>query len=586
MTFFTVCQLPPNCSDVDIRNALSAYGNVFEIQMRYDRNEAHVKMDNSPNVLALVNQHRTLSIGNFTASIQPSAPRHNNNNAGGHHQHHHHQHHHHHHQQQGNNGGVGSYGAPSQHHYSHQQSHNGGGAGWQQQPAAASHQGGSSGAAPSTLLVTVEQCQYPITDTVLRDVFTRIGVVGRIACAPQQGTSTTATVHFADAATAARAKTEMDGKQIYPNCCIMRIGFQPEMNQHHHHNAAPMNSGGYNGDSFNNQHQRPMPSQYGGQHHHHHHHHQHHAQHNGYNNMPPHNAGGYNNGPNGYNGGYNQDFNGAVPYGGRGAGRGGRGGRGGNLMAPGHQHMHQQDGGFGAYNGAQEAPVLIISNVPETVSLHSLWVLLEVYGNVNSLKRQHTHKDNVVALFQNLHDARGAVTHLQSCPFYGNTLNVKHFAGYQDRGASRVEWNLGPATDPLTIAFQFHGNHHRTKPSAPFNPKQKNRPDRNLFVSNLTEEITDDAVKELFASKEFVVLEFYRKTANAAILQLESVDKAVEGLIATHAQQLSGRYIYVAFSRFPPGPPPAGQQDQDQGEGSAPAAELAAAPEATGVAEN
>ncbi|CUI14356.1 RNA-binding protein, putative [Bodo saltans] len=560
--------------------------------MRYDRNEAHVKMLLSGLQEREHYQHRTLSIGNFTASIQPSAPRHNNNNnAGGlvvvvvvvvHH---------HHHQQQGNNGGVGSYGAPSQHHYSHQQSHNGGGAGWQQQPAAASHQGGSSGAAPSTLLVTVEQCQYPITDTVLRDVFTRIGVVGRIACAPQQGTSTTATVHFADAATAARAKTEMDGKQIYPNCCIMRIGFQPEMNQHHHHNAAPMNSGGYNGDSFNNQHQRPMPSQYGGQHHHHHHHHQHHAQHNGYNNMPPHNGH-----PTTLGGttmaqtvttvattrtSMERSRTAVVALAVEAAE-----GRGGNLMAPGHQHMHQQDGGFGAYNGAQEAPVLIISNVPETVSLHSLWVLLEVYGNVNSLKRQHTHKDNVVALFQNLHDARGAVTHLQSCPFYGNTLNVKHFAGYQDRGASRVEWNLGPATDPLTIAFQFHGNHHRTKPSAPFNPKQKNRPDRNLFVSNLTEEITDDAVKELFASKEFVVLEFYRKTANAAILQLESVDKAVEGLIATHAQQLSGRYIYVAFSRFPPGPPPAGQQDQDQGEGSAPAAELAAAPEATGVAEN
>jgi polypyrimidine tract-binding protein 1 len=198
---------------------------------------------------------------------------------------------------------------------------------------------------------------------------------------------------------------------------------------------------------------------------------------------------------------------------------------------------------------------------------------------VNSLKRQHTHRDNVVALFQNLHDARGAVTHLQGCPFFGSTLNVKHFAGYQDRGASRVEWNLGPATDPSTIAYQFHGNHHRTKPSAPYNPKQKNRPDCNLFVSNLIEEISDDMVREMFASKGFTVQDLYRKTANAAIVQLESVEKAVGGLIETHAQQLNGRYIYVAFSRFPPGPPPAGQH-QDEG------ADSGAAPEALTASEN
>lgn len=224
-----------------------------------------------------------------------------------------------------------------------------------------------------------------------------------------------------------------------------------------------------------------------------------------------------------------------------------------------HHHMAHHAHGFGVYGA--EAAAVIVSGVPEHVALHSLWVLLEVYGNVMSLKRQYSQKTNVVAIFQNTFDARGVVVHLQNCPFFGSSLQLKHFAGYVDR--SKTEWNMGPSTDPMTQAFSFHECHHRTKPSAPFNHKQKCHPEKYLFVSNLSEDFADPEISDVFGNYGFKLLEVFRKSPRAAIVSLSTVPEAVEALIAVHAANVKGRYLSVAFSRFPPGQHPGGEDDEE-----------------------
>lgn len=503
--------LPPNCSDVDIRRALSGFGNVLEMQMRYATNSAQVKMDTS-----VLNNVPAVQIQNAIVAVEPLA----------------------------------SHAPPSQH----------------QAPSRC-----------STVRVVVDGCTYPITTEVLQQVFTRFSPNVQIQCGPS-GTTTHGTVTFPDAGSAAAAVQSLNKKCIYPGCCNMTLTLAEEVppppsvsmpqvtlvppfgQQQLMQFTAPS---GYYAGGF----AAPMPQaqpQYTPQ------------------LVQPSSA-------------YVSSVPPPPPFRGRGgfAPRGGHGMSAG-LGAPGfqepyaarshnqyghhsfhqhheHHHHHQQHNSHHHTQhlhsvGGNDSAVVIVSGVPESVPLQSLWVLLEVYGNVQSLKRQFSHKTNVVAQFQNLHDARGVLVHLQHCPFFGSTLQLKHFAGYVDRSGSKTEWNSGPATDPGTLAFLFHGSHHRTKPSAPFNPKQKCRPDKYLFVSNLSEEIPDTEVAELFRAKGFTVLDMYRKTPVAAIVSLGSVEEAVEALIAVHATLMNGRYLSVAFSRFPPGPPPAGVAQEDEGQ--------------------
>jgi hypothetical protein len=190
------------------------------------------------------------------------------------------------------------------------------------------------------------------------------------------------------------------------------------------------------------------------------------------------------------------------------------------------------------------------------VPLQALWIFLETFGNVHTLKRQFSCKTSVVVTFQNTQDARAVIPFVQQCPFFGSTLTLKHFAGYQDRSSTKTEWNVGPPTDPRTLAYNFTGEHHRNKPTLAFNPAPRTRPDRNLFVANLNETISDDAVKDMFTSRNFTVSEYFRKSAVSAMVQVESVAAGVEALCQIHAIKVNDRFIKVSFSRFAPGPPP------------------------------
>lgn len=232
-----------------------------------------------------------------------------------------------------------------------------------------------------------------------------------------------------------------------------------------------------------------------------------------------------------------------------------RGSRGGTMM---HGTSSSPHGPmpFTAHAPFSQEATVIVSNVVESVSMYDLWVLLEVYGNVNSLRRQFRDKYSIVAQFQNVMDAKSAVFFLQNCTFRGRPLTLKYFAGYVERGA-RVEWDIGPATDPTTPAILFTtGYHHRTKPSAPFNPLGRIRPSNNLYISNLIESITDEDLKKVFKEAGFTFDKYYRKNATTAVGSFKTIEMAIDALIAVHAHQMRDRFLRITFSRFAPGPRP------------------------------
>lgn len=411
------------------------------------------------------------------------------------------------------------------------------------------------------LRVVVEDCRYPITRDVLLQMFSMISPPVQVYCG-QSGPTTTGEVEFAEASSAERAMQQFNNNAIYPGCCYVRLFYEPPRQSHQtpSHQAPPPlpmaqpqqqppppqqqqppYGGGRGGDMYTMQ-----QSQSAGE----------------YDHMsrdplatypPPHSAadlysGGSYMGP-GMRGG--RGGRGAMIRGGRGVARGMGRGMGPVTFQP--YEAHPPGGFTGRGDTGSNDTTLIVGNVPLTVPLYDLWVLLEVFGNILSLKRQFTDKTNVVAQFQNPLDARNAVIYLQSCPFRGAKLRLKRFAGFVDRG-SGVEWNAGPSTDPATLAVLFtSGYHHRTKPSAPANLQGRVSPEKNLYVSNLAESITDDAVKEKLRGFGFNVIEFDRKSPTVAILSFQDTETAVDALIALHGKEMNERFLRVTFSRYPPG---------------------------------
>lgn len=223
--------------------------------------------------------------------------------------------------------------------------------------------------------------------------------------------------------------------------------------------------------------------------------------------------------------------------------------------------------GVGGRPAAAQPPVsdcaVLIWSVNESVSLYDLWVLLEVYGNVKSLKRQHSDRSQVVAQFQHATDTVLVVQYLHGCPFRGTKLRLKRFLGYQERG--HTEWNLGPPSDPSTLAVTFEtGYHHRVAPHVPRNPRSAMYPDKNLFVSNLTDEVADSELEEVWRRLGFEPTATYRRGPRASIVGFKDVETAVNALVAVHLQDCHGRTLYATFSRFPPEPRPAKPESEGE----------------------
>ncbi|KPI88945.1 hypothetical protein ABL78_1911 [Leptomonas seymouri] len=464
------------------------------------------------------------------------------------------------------------------------------------------------------LKVVVDDCRYPITRDVLARMFSMIAPPVAVSCGPY-GPTTTGLVEFAESASAQKAVDLFHGKPIYPDCCYVKLTFAPmwEVTPPPGLGASvtPPAVDAPNAPGYPYAGQAGMPgsaslfaapppppnadidARYPG--------------------WYPRGGGGVGSGYDAlYYGGYRRGDGVSLPtaaaagrghgvaYGdddrreyaiglSRGNGRGGdiphrglmvRGGRGAVRgavrgggappdfspynISPLHAHYPPslraaaagESAGVGIGSRPAVAPVtdcaVLISGVAESVPLYDLWVLLEVYGNVKSLKRQHTDRTQVVAQFQHATDTVLAVQYLHGCIFRGSKLRLKRFLGYQERD---TEWNLGPSTDPSTAAALFEKDyHHRVSPHMPRNPHSAMYPDKNLFLSNLTEDVTDHELEEMWRRAGFEPVASYRRGPKTSIVGFKDVETAINALIAMHLKSFESRTLYVTFSRFPPGP--------------------------------
>ncbi|XP_043909702.1 polypyrimidine tract-binding protein 1 isoform X2 [Protopterus annectens] len=198
--------------------------------------------------------------------------------------------------------------------------------------------------------------------------------------------------------------------------------------------------------------------------------------------------------------------------------------------------------GFGAGNC-----VLLVSNLhPERVTPQSLFILFGVYGDVQRVKILFNKKENALIQMTDGNQAQLAMSHLNSQRLYGKPLRIavsKHQAvqlpreGQEDQGLTKDYSN-----SPL----------HRFKKPGSKNFQNIFPPSSTLHLSNIPSSVSEDDIRMLFSETGGVVkaFKFFQKDRKMALIQMGSVEEAIQALIELHNHDLGeNHHLRVSFSK-------------------------------------
>uniref|UniRef100_A0A8C6Q9F7 Polypyrimidine tract-binding protein 1 n=1 Tax=Nothobranchius furzeri TaxID=105023 RepID=A0A8C6Q9F7_NOTFU len=384
----------------------------------------------------------------------------------------------------------------------------------------------AGGVAQSPVLrVIVENLFYPVTLDVLHQIFSKFGTVLKIITFTKNN-QFQALIQYADAMTAQHAKLSLDGQNIYNACCTLRISFSK---------LTSLNVK-YNNDKSRDYTRPDLPtadsqpsidhqamaaaafsapgiisaSPFGA-----------HA-------FPPTFA--------------IQQAGLSVP------------GIPGALasLGVGHSSMAAAAAaasrlGLSGLAAAGGHNVLLVSNLnPESVTPHCLFILFGVYGDVMRVKILFNKKENALVQMSDGTQAQLAMSHLNGQRLHGRAMRVtlsKHTTvqlpreGHEDQGLTKDFSN-----SPL----------HRFKKPGSKNYSNIFPPSATLHLSNIPPSVVEDDLKRLFASSGATVkaFKFFQKDRKMALIQMGSVEEAIECLIEFHNHDLGeNHHLRVSFSK-------------------------------------
>ncbi|XP_047387170.1 polypyrimidine tract-binding protein 1 isoform X1 [Sciurus carolinensis] len=191
--------------------------------------------------------------------------------------------------------------------------------------------------------------------------------------------------------------------------------------------------------------------------------------------------------------------------------------------------------------------VLLVSNLnPERVTPQSLFILFGVYGDVQRVKILFNKKENALVQMADGSQAQLAMSHLNGHKLHGKPIRItlsKHQnvqlprEGQEDQGLTKDYGN-----SPL----------HRFKKPGSKNFQNIFPPSATLHLSNIPPSITEEDLKALFSSSGGVVkgFKFFQKDRKMALIQMGSVEEAVQALIDLHNHDLGeNHHLRVSFSK-------------------------------------
>ncbi|XP_067839689.1 polypyrimidine tract-binding protein 3 isoform X2 [Heptranchias perlo] len=369
----------------------------------------------------------------------------------------------------------------------------------------------------SVLRIIVENLFYPVTLEVLHQIFTKYGTVLKIITFTKNN-QFQALLQYADPMHAHHAKLALDGQNIYNACCTLRIEFSK---------LTSLNVK-YNNDKSRDFTRLDLPSG------------------DGQPTIDPSVAAGF-----GAPGIISNPYGGAAgfapaigfPHG---------AGLSVQPVPGGLGHLGLPPGALGGRlamhgMGPTANSVLLVSNLnPEKVSPHWLFILFGVYGDVHRVKILFNKKENALIQMADANQAQLAMSHLNGQKVYGRVLRVtlsKHQIvqlpreGQEDQGLTKDY-----SSSPL----------HRFKKPGSKNFQNIFPPSSTLHLSNIPPSITEEDLKNLFESTGSSVkaFKFFLKDRKMALIQLSSLEEAIQALIDLHNHDLGeNHHLRVSFSK-------------------------------------
>ncbi|KFW72616.1 Polypyrimidine tract-binding protein 1, partial [Pygoscelis adeliae] len=345
------------------------------------------------------------------------------------------------------------------------------------------------------LRIIVENLFYPVTLDVLHQIFSKFGTVLKIITFTKNN-QFQALLQYADPVSAQHAKLSLDGQNIYNACCTLRIDFSK---------LTSLNVK-YNNDKSRDYTRPDLPSG---------------------DNQPSLDqtmAAAFGLSVPNVHGALAPL---AIPSAAAAAAAAGR------IAIPGLA---------GAGNS-----VLLVSNLnPEVITPQCLFILFGVYGDVQRVKILFNKKENALVQMADGNQAQLAMSHLNGQKLHGKPIRItlsKHQTvqlpreGQEDQGLTKDYGN-----SPL----------HRFKKPGSKNFQNIFPPSATLHLSNIPPSITEEDLKMLFSSNGGMVkgFKFFQKDRKMALIQMGSVEEAIQSLIDLHNHDLGeNHHLRVSFSK-------------------------------------
>ncbi|XP_036450963.1 polypyrimidine tract-binding protein 3 isoform X2 [Colossoma macropomum] len=191
--------------------------------------------------------------------------------------------------------------------------------------------------------------------------------------------------------------------------------------------------------------------------------------------------------------------------------------------------------------------VLLVSNLnPDSISPHGLFILFGVYGDVQRVKILFNKKENALVQMADATQAQLAMSHLNGQRLHGRVIRVT-ISKHQTVQLPRE----GQEDQGLTKDFSGSPLHRFKKPGSK-NFQNIFPPSATLHLSNIPPSIADDMLKDLFSSAGYKVkaFKFFQKDRKMALIQLGSVEEAIQALIELHNHDLGeNHHLRVSFSK-------------------------------------
>uniref|UniRef100_A0A671ERK0 Polypyrimidine tract-binding protein 3 n=1 Tax=Rhinolophus ferrumequinum TaxID=59479 RepID=A0A671ERK0_RHIFE len=342
------------------------------------------------------------------------------------------------------------------------------------------------------LRIIIENLFYPVTLEVLHQIFSKFGTVLKIITFTKNN-QFQALLQYADPLNAQYAKMALDGQNIYNACCTLRIDFSK---------LTSLNVK-YNNDKSRDFTRLDLPTG------------------DGHPSLEPPMAAAF---------GISVP---AVP-----------GALGPLTLTSSAVTGRMAIPGAGGIPGNS---VLLVTNLnPDFITPHGLFILFGVYGDVHRVKIMFNKKENALVQMADANQAQLAMNHLSGQRLYGKVLRAtlsKHQTvqlpreGQEDQGLTKDFSN-----SPL----------HRFKKPGSKNFQNIFPPSATLHLSNIPPSVTMDDLKNLFteAGCSVKAFKFFQKDRKMALIQLGSVEEAIQALIELHNHDLGeNHHLRVSFSK-------------------------------------